>query len=209
MSDERLLVCDDDRQITRALRLVLSEAGYDVVICATGEEALDRAAIKVDALQTGADDYVTKPFGPGELVARVGALLRRAGRVTAEPVIESDGLVIDLAGHRVTVAGEETHLTPIEFSLLRALATNRGLLMTHETLLVEVWVPSTATRCRCCGRTSRTCAASLLLPGGVRTSSVLTRAWVTASSGEFHIGLRSRRNLDEILIHLAVFFMRA
>lgn len=182
MSNERILVCDDDRQIVRALRLVLSEAGYDVLTSGTGEEALDRAALggpqiaiidlmlpdlpgievcrqlrgwsdipilvlsavgeqtmKIDALQSGADDYVTKPFGPGELVARVGALLRRAGRTVADPVIESDGLVIDLAAHRVTLDGDEIHLTRIEYSLLRLLATNRGLLMTYAALLTEVW----------------------------------------------------------------------
>ena len=96
---------------------------------------------KIDALQNGADDYVTKPFAPGELVARVQAVLRRAGRASAEPRIEADGLVLDLAAHTVTLDGEEVHLTPIEFALLRALATNRGLLMTHRKLLSEVWGP--------------------------------------------------------------------
>ena len=184
MSDERILVCDDDRQILRAVRLVLREAGYEVLSCETGEEALDRAAVagphaaiidlmlpdmpgievcrrlrewsdipilvlsavgeeavKIEALQNGADDYVTKPFSPGELVARVAAMLRRAGRTVAEPQIESDGLVVDLAAHRVTLDDEEIHLTPIEFSLLRVLATKRGLLITHRALLTEVWGP--------------------------------------------------------------------
>jgi two-component system KDP operon response regulator KdpE len=184
MSGERILVCDDDRQIVRALRLVLREGGYEVMTSETGEGALDLAATrgphaaivdlmlpdlpgievcrrlrewseipilvlsavgeesaKIEALQNGADDYVTKPFGPGELLARMAALLRRAGRVASEPRVEADGLVIDLAAHRVTLDDEEIRLTPIEFSLLRVLATNRGLLMTHRALLVEVWGP--------------------------------------------------------------------
>jgi len=184
MAGERVLVCDDDRQILRALRLILSRAGYEVVTAQTAEEALDRAAVagphvaivdlmlpdgsgidvcrelrewsdmpilvlsavgqesaKVEALQHGADDYVTKPFGPGELVARIQAALRRAGRAAAEPRIEADGLVIDLAAHAVTREGEEIHLTPIEFSLLRELALNRGRLVPHGQLLNEVWGP--------------------------------------------------------------------
>jgi two-component system, OmpR family, KDP operon response regulator KdpE len=184
MSGERILVCDDDRQILRALRLVLREAGYEVLTSETGEQALDLAAVrgphaavvdlmlpdmpgievcrslrewsdipiivlsavgeeavKIEALQNGADDYVTKPFSPGELVARIAAVLRRAGRVASEPRVEADGLVIDLAAHRVALDDEEIRLTPIEFSLLRVLATNRGLLVTHRALLVEVWGP--------------------------------------------------------------------
>ncbi|HEY5389565.1 MAG TPA: response regulator transcription factor [Solirubrobacteraceae bacterium] len=182
MAGERVLVCDDDPQILRALRLILRGAGYEVITGASAEEALDRAAVtsphvaivdlmlpdrpgievcrelrswselpiivlsavadeeaKIEALQVGADDYVTKPFAPGELVARVQAVLRRAGRAAGEPRIEAEGLVIDLAAHSVTLDGEEIHLTPLEFSLLRALALNRGLLMTHRKLLTEVW----------------------------------------------------------------------
>jgi two-component system, OmpR family, KDP operon response regulator KdpE len=105
-----------------------------VVLSAVGEE--DR---KVEALAAGADDYVTKPFGPRELVARLEAVLRRAQPDGAEPVIVADGLEIDLAARSVRRDGETVHLTPTEFGLLRALATNRGKLMTHRTLLVEVW----------------------------------------------------------------------
>jgi two-component system KDP operon response regulator KdpE len=187
MAGERILVCDDDPQILRALRLVLRGADFEVLTSASGEEALDRAAIggphaaiidlmlpdrpgievcqelrswsdmpiivlsavtdeqaKITALQSGADDYVTKPFAPGELVARVQAVLRRAGRATGEPRIEVDGLIVDLAAHAVTLDGEEVHLTPLEFALLRALALNRGLLMTHRKLLTEVWGPEYA-----------------------------------------------------------------
>jgi two-component system KDP operon response regulator KdpE len=171
----------------RALNLILREAGYEVLIASTAEEALDRAAVagphlaivdlllpdqpgielcrrlrewsrmpilvlsavgdeqsRIDALQNGADDYVTKPFGPGELVARVSAALRRAGRDATEPRIEVGAVVVDLAAHAVWVGGEEVHLTPTEFSLLRVLVLNRGLLITHRQLLTEVWGPEYA-----------------------------------------------------------------
>jgi two-component system, OmpR family, KDP operon response regulator KdpE len=95
----------------------------------------------VRALDAGADDYITKPFGTRELVARLQAALRRAGRGEGEPNVEADGLEIDLAAHVVRRDGEELHLTPIEFDLLRALARNRGRLMTHRKLLQEVWGP--------------------------------------------------------------------
>ena len=187
MSGARILVCDDDPQIRRALALILRDAGYEVVLAASAEEALDRAAVagphlaivdlvlpdqhgievcrqlrewsempilvlsaideeqtKVEALHRGADDYVTKPFGPGELVARVEAALRRAGRDPSEPRIEVDGLIVDLAAHAVFVDGAEVHLTPTEFSLLRVLVLNRGLLITHGQLLTEVWGPQYA-----------------------------------------------------------------
>lgn len=183
----RVLVVDDEPQILRALRIILREAGFEVLQASTAEEALDQAALKppaaaivdlvlpdrdgvevtkelrawsqmpilvlsavgeedekVRALAAGADDYVTKPFGPRELVARLQAALRRAAPGTSEPVIEADGLQLDLAAHTVAVDGAGVHLTPIEFNLLRTLATNRGRLLTHRTLLVEVWGPEYA-----------------------------------------------------------------
>jgi two-component system KDP operon response regulator KdpE len=106
--------------------------------------AIDEERMKIDALQYGADDYVTKPFGPGELVARVRAALRRAGRDASEPRVEAGALVVDLARHAAWVNGEEVHLTPTEFSLLRGLVVNRGLLLTHRQLLTEVWGPEHA-----------------------------------------------------------------
>jgi two-component system KDP operon response regulator KdpE len=183
----RVLVCDDELQILRALRVVLREAGFDVTGVATAQEALDVAAVrppdaaiidlvlpdgdgidvtrqlrewssvpivvlsavgeedqKVRALEAGADDYVTKPFGPRELVARLQAALRRAVPGSADPVLIADGLEVDIAAHVVRVQGAEVHLTPIEFDMLRTLMENRGRLMTHSALLTAVWGQSYA-----------------------------------------------------------------
>jgi two-component system, OmpR family, KDP operon response regulator KdpE len=110
-----------------------------LVLSAVGEEAQ-----KVRALEAGADDYVTKPFGPQELVARLRAAMRRAPGAAEEPVLDLNGLRIDLAGRGVSRDGEEVHLTPTEFKLLATLARNRGRLMTHRALLTEVWGPAWA-----------------------------------------------------------------
>jgi two-component system KDP operon response regulator KdpE len=110
-----------------------------IVLSAVGDEDA-----KVDALAAGADDYVTKPFGPRELLARLEAVLRRTRGVVDEPVIRADGLEIDVAAHVVRRDGERVHLTPTEFELLRVLARHRGRLMTHRTLLVDVWGPGYA-----------------------------------------------------------------
>jgi two-component system KDP operon response regulator KdpE len=110
-----------------------------IVLSAVGDE--DE---KVRALEAGADDYVVKPFAPRELVARLQAILRRAGADPGEPAIRADGLEIDLAARTVRRDAAEVHLTPIEFSLLRTLARQRGRLMTHRALLVEVWGPAYA-----------------------------------------------------------------
>jgi two-component system, OmpR family, KDP operon response regulator KdpE len=178
----RVLVCDDEQQILRALRVILRDAGYEALPASTGEEALDIAAVsrpdaaiidlvlpdfdgvelcrrlrewseipvivlsavddedaKVRALAAGADDYVTKPFGPRELIARLEANLRRTAPEPEQAVIATHGLTLDLARRIVQVNGEEVHLTPTEFDLLRVLAVNRGRLMTHRELLVSVW----------------------------------------------------------------------
>jgi two-component system KDP operon response regulator KdpE len=177
-----ILVCDDEPQILRALKVILREAGFETIGAETAREALDAAALrrpdaaivdlvlpdgdgvevcaqlrawsempilvlsavgeeeqKVRALEAGADDYVTKPFGPKELVARLRAALRRAPGGADEPVVEIGGLHVDLAGHAISRDGEEIHLTPTEFELLRTLLRNRGRLMTHRALLGEVW----------------------------------------------------------------------
>jgi len=183
----RVLVCDDEPQILRALRVILRDAGYEAITAASGEEALDNAAVKppaaaildlmlpdldgvevtrrlrewsempiivlsavgeegakVRALAAGADDYVTKPFGPPELVARLEAVLRRAKPEVSEPVIVAEGLEVDLTARAVRRDGRPIHLTPTEFELLKVMAQNRGRLMTHRSLLVEVWGPEYA-----------------------------------------------------------------
>jgi two-component system, OmpR family, KDP operon response regulator KdpE len=108
-----------------------------VVVSAVGDERE-----KVRALDAGADDYVTKPFGSQELAARLRAVLRRVSDTATDPAIEVGDLVIDLADRRVRRGEEQIHLTPIEFDLLRVLAQNRGRLVTHRQLLHEVWGPA-------------------------------------------------------------------
>jgi two-component system, OmpR family, KDP operon response regulator KdpE len=105
-----------------------------ILLSAVGEEDA-----KVRALAAGADDYVTKPFGPRELIARLEASLRRVGPEREDPLITAGDLTVDLASRTVTLAGREVHLTPTEFDLLRLLARNRGRLMTHRELLTSVW----------------------------------------------------------------------
>src|SRR3984885_11024562 len=154
----KVLVCDDEVQILRALRVILRDAGFESLPASTAEEALDVAAVqhpdagiidlvlpdgdgvevcrrlrewtqmplivlsaigeedaKVRALAAGADDYVTKPFGPRELVARLQANLRRIAPEREEAEIRVDGLEVDLARRTVRVQGNEVHLTPTEF----------------------------------------------------------------------------------------------
>jgi two-component system, OmpR family, KDP operon response regulator KdpE len=124
----------DGVEVTRSLR-EWSQMPI-LVLSAVGEEEQ-----KVRALEAGADDYVTKPFGTRELVARLQAALRRTAPAENEPTIAMDGLEIDLAARMVRRDSQPIHLTPIEFELLRILVRNRGRLMTHRTLLSEVWGP--------------------------------------------------------------------
>jgi two-component system, OmpR family, KDP operon response regulator KdpE len=107
-----------------------------IVLSAVGDERE-----KVRALDAGADDYITKPFGTDELLARLRAVLRRVADDGGEPSVTIGDLTVDLASHAVTMGGEEIHLTPIEFDLLRALTQHRGRLVTHRQLLHEVWGP--------------------------------------------------------------------
>jgi two-component system KDP operon response regulator KdpE len=183
----RILVCDDEPQILRAVRVVLREAGFEPTLTSTVREALDAAAVrppdaaivdlllpdgdgievcralrewstmpilmlsavgnedrKVAALEAGADDYLVKPFGARELVARLHAVLRRAEAGRGEPLIAVDAIEVDLAAHAVRRDGQPLHLTPIEYDLLRALIRNRGRLLTQRTLLTGVWGPAYA-----------------------------------------------------------------
>ena len=182
----RILVVDDEPQLTRVLRRSLTAHGYNVRIANDGEAALDTLAewlpdlvitdlsmpdmdgleltrrirrqhalpilvlsvkgdeqTKVRALDEGADDYVTKPFGIDELLARIRAAMRRA-RAAGEPAPPSDQLEIgdfhvDLAARQVRVRGREVHLTPKEYDLLLLLLRNPGRVMTHRALLGPVW----------------------------------------------------------------------
>jgi len=184
MTDHRrILVVDDEPQITRVLRTSLSSQGYDIRVANDGETALEimkdwtpdlvitdlampnmdglelcrklrpsthvpiivlsvrgEERTKVQALDVGADDYVTKPFGIEELLARVRANLRRA-RASEEsaPLIEIGDFRIDLQAHKVVVRRREVHLTPKEFDLLVYLARHAGKVVTHRALLSAIW----------------------------------------------------------------------
>jgi two-component system KDP operon response regulator KdpE len=130
------LVLPDGRGTDVARELRRWSAAPILILSVVGEEAE-----KVAALDAGADDYVEKPFGIDELLARLRALMRRAAPA-GDPVLELGDLVIDLDKHAVTVAGRHVSLTPHEFELLRLLAQNEGKLMTHPAILREVWGPA-------------------------------------------------------------------
>lgn len=104
--------------------------------------ARDREADKIAALDAGADDYLTKPFGVGELLARVRVALRHAAQLqsgTQEPVFQTGGLRVDLEHRRVFIGDNEVHLTPIEYRLICELVRHAGKVLTHRHLLREVW----------------------------------------------------------------------
>ncbi len=130
----------DGLEVTRRLREW--SAVPIVVLSARGLEQ-----DKVAALDAGADDYLTKPFGVEELLARLRVALRHAARAVAGPteaVFVSGELEVDLGGHRVRVRGKEVHLTPTEFKLLAVLVRHAGKVVTQRQLLVEVWGPGSA-----------------------------------------------------------------
>jgi two-component system KDP operon response regulator KdpE len=108
-----------------------------IVLSARGQEG-----DKVTALDAGAEDYLTKPFGASELLARIRVVLRRVGGPPIPDVIEVGPIKIDQPRHRVVVDGTEVHLTPIEFRLLLELARQPGRVMTHRQLLREIWGPN-------------------------------------------------------------------
>lgn len=182
MEPKRILVVDDEPQITRVLRRSLGAHRYDVRTAADGESALDtfrdfhpdlvitdlsmpemsgielcrklrsisqipiivlslkgEEKTKVDALDAGADDYITKPFGMDELLARVRAGLRRAPAEKEESRFEVGKFSIDDETHQALVDGKEVHLTPKEFELLLYLIKNHGKVLTHRALLSAVW----------------------------------------------------------------------
>jgi two-component system KDP operon response regulator KdpE len=128
-----------DRDGFSVLREV-REGGNDVPVIVVTAKGLEQE--KVRGLELGADDYVTKPFGHAELVARIDAVLRRYRAAVGQRrtnVLTHDGLVMDFATRSVAVGGREVRLTPTEYNLLYHLATNAGRVMTHETLLAKVW----------------------------------------------------------------------
>src|SRR5580692_10623849 len=178
---DRILIIDDEPQITRVLRAAISAQGYDVRTANDPEEGLqlykewlpdlvvtdlmmpgmtgvevtrairargatpvlilsvrDHERSKVEALDAGADDYITKPFGIQELLARVRAHLRRAPE-RAATAIEAGDFVIDVTNHSVAILGKTIHLTPKEFDLLAHLARHAGKVITHRALLTAVW----------------------------------------------------------------------
>jgi two-component system KDP operon response regulator KdpE len=184
---ERILVVDDEIQITRVLRTSLAAQRYDVRTANDPEEALrlfaewqpdlvitdlmmpgmsgtelcqtirrssrtpiivlsvrDQERSKVEALDAGADDYVTKPFGIQELLARVRAHLRRSPERPGEARIEVGNFVVDPADHLIAVCGRPLHLTPREFDLMVFFARNAGKVLTHRVLLTSVWGPQSA-----------------------------------------------------------------
>jgi len=122
----------DGIEVTRLLR----EWTQIPIIIVTVQE---QEAAKIAALDAGADDYVTKPFGMGELLARMRVALRRAASPAAEPIFTSGALTVDLTRRLVTVGDREVQVTPTEYDLLRTLVTHAGKVLTHRQLLRQVW----------------------------------------------------------------------
>lgn len=122
----------DGVEVTRQLR---EWTHIPIIILSVREQDRD----KIDALDAGADDYLTKPFSSGELMARMRAALRRSVQSTSEPVFETDDMKVDLTRRQVRVSGEEILLTPTEYDLLRILVQNAGRVLTHRQLLRQVW----------------------------------------------------------------------
>jgi two-component system, OmpR family, KDP operon response regulator KdpE len=122
----------DGVEVTRRLR---EWTHIPIIILSVREQESD----KIAALDAGADDYLTKPFSSGELMARMRVALRRSMQTSSEPVFETDDLKVDLAHRKVLIAGQEILLTPTEYDLLRVLVQNAGKVLTHRQLLRQVW----------------------------------------------------------------------
>ena len=109
-----------------------------IIILSVREQESD----KIKALDAGADDYITKPFSMGELLARLRVALRHAAKTDDEPILSFGELVVDLAHRNVTIKGEEVRLTPIEYEILKYLALQAGRVVTHRQLLRAIWGPN-------------------------------------------------------------------
>jgi two-component system KDP operon response regulator KdpE len=124
-----------DMDGTEVIRHLREWSEVPIIVLSVRERETD----KITALETGADDYLTKPFAVGELVARVRVALRRASRTGPEMVFEVDGLKVDIGRRQVTLRGEQVPLTPTEYDLLRVLVQHAGRVLTHRHLLRQVW----------------------------------------------------------------------
>jgi two-component system KDP operon response regulator KdpE len=131
-----------DMHGTDVIRGIRGWSNAPIIVLSAGEQELQ----KVQALDAGADDYVTKPFGMNELLARLRAATRRAAPADDEPIVTTERFSIDLAGKRVTLTdGRDVRLTPTEWQLLEVLARHRGRLVTGRQLLQDVWGPAYGT----------------------------------------------------------------
>jgi two-component system KDP operon response regulator KdpE len=122
----------DGVEVTRRLR---EWSQTPIIVISVREQEKD----KIAALDAGADDYLTKPFGVGELMARLRAALRRSAQTETEPMFETGSLVVDLNQRQVSVNGQPVSLTPTEYDLLRMLVRHAGKVLTHDQLLRAVW----------------------------------------------------------------------
>jgi two-component system KDP operon response regulator KdpE len=122
----------DGVEVTRRLR---EWTQIPIIVVSVREQEAD----KIAALDAGADDYLTKPFGVGELMARLRAALRRSAQAEIEPVFQTGGLTVDLNQRLVSVSGQPVSLTPTEYDLLRTLVQHAGKVLTHDQLLRAVW----------------------------------------------------------------------
>lgn len=188
MKGARILLVDDEPQMLRSLRLILSGHGYETVTADSGEEGLEEIgrrmpdvvlldlmlpgidglevcrrlrersavpiiilsargeeAMKVQALDLGADDYLTKPFGAEELLARIRVALRHTAGTRDAPVFQNGDLRVDFNRRRVTRGDREVALTPKEYDVLKFLIGNAGRVLTHTMILRAVWGPEYAT----------------------------------------------------------------